>query len=166
MKIELNRIYRSGARHGYSHKFMHKLYLQQKDKIREDFYDVAQVQSDERPLSLPGQVDRIALPYKTHEYKTLAKALKKSNTKCTYKRPPTIFSLLRNDKKKRKSEFDSGVYRIPVDNIQDQRREVYVGTTKRNFRDRLNEHKNNIQKGIPATALAQRAFEKDKSLMG
>lgn len=68
-------------------------------KIREDFYDVAQVQSDERPLSLPGQVDRIALPYKTHEYKTLAKALKKSNTKCTYKRPPTIFSLLINDEK-------------------------------------------------------------------
>lgn len=46
---------------------------------------------------------------------------------------------------------------FPLDNVQDSHKEVYIGATKRNFSERLLEHKICIQKGNLSTALAQRA---------
>lgn len=51
--------------------------------------------------------------------------------------------------------------RIPLHNVEDNQSEIYVGATARNFKDRLNKHRDNIIKGNLVIALAQRAFEKD-----
>lgn len=103
---------------------------------------------------------RFTLPYKLHANYTVKKTLKSTDRSHTFKRSPTIFNLLRNDKDKRTEEYKSGVYKIPLRNIDDNRTEVYVGATSRNFRERLIEHKSNISKGKFVTALAQRAYEK------
>lgn len=76
-----------------------------------------------------------------------------------------IFSLLRNDKNKRSNAYNSGIYKISVQNIEDNYLEVYVEATARNFKNRLAEHKDNLCKGNLVAALAQRAYEKDVNVL-
>lgn len=52
------------------------------------------------------------------------------------------------------------MYKIPLQNVEDNRLETYIGATARNFRDRLAEHMEDISKGNLNTALAQRMYEK------
>lgn len=109
---------------------------------------------------------RFTLPYKLHANYTVKKTLKSTDRSHTFKRSPTIFNLLRNDKDKRTEEYKSGVYKIPLRNIDDNCTEVYVGATSRNFRERLIEHKSNISKGNFVTALAQEPTKSTLTLYG
>lgn len=52
-----------------------------------------------------------------------------------------------------------GVYQIPLKNVDSQKDEIYIGATSRNLKDRLNEHRADIKKGLQSTALARRAYE-------
>lgn len=83
----------------------------------------------------------------------------------TFRRAPTIFNLLRNDKSIRSNDFKSGVYKIPVQNFEDNRTKTYIGATARNFKERLTEHKENISKRNLNTALAVRVYEKDTKVL-
>lgn len=60
-----------------------------------------------------------------------------------------------------KTLLEAGVYKVLINNIQDNRNEVYIGATSRNLKDRLKEH---LRKGNLNTALAQRAIEKDVTI--
>lgn len=55
----------------------------------------------------------------------------------------------------------SGIYQIPLRNIDRQKDEVYIGATSRNLKDRLQEHESDIKKGLLSTALARRAYEQN-----
>ncbi|XP_067126607.1 uncharacterized protein [Centruroides vittatus] len=80
------------------------------------------------------------------------------NKKVAYRRNPTIFQLLRNDKAPIDRMKIPGVYRIPV---QDKRRSTelyYIGATKRSLAVRLEEHKRNVRCRQPVTALANYAI--------
>lgn len=57
------------------------------------------------------------------------------------------------------------MYKIPLQNVEDNRLETYIGATARNFRDRLVEHMEDISKGNLNTALAQRVYEKDTKVL-
>lgn len=109
LNTELKRIYQCGAKHGYSFAFMRKIFQEQKRKFETEQY-ASNVSPHRSPLCTPtNENTRISLPYKVHKYKTINQALSKAGTKCTYKRVPTIFNLLRNDKKKRNPKLDSRI---------------------------------------------------------
>lgn len=55
----------------------------------------------------------------------------------------------------------SGIYQIPLRNIDRQKDEVYIGATSRNLKDRLQEHESDIKKGLLSTALARQAYEQN-----
>ncbi|XP_067127313.1 uncharacterized protein [Centruroides vittatus] len=67
------------------------------------------------------------------------------NKKIGYRRNPTVFQLLRNDKAPIDRMKVPGVYRIPV---QDKRRNTelyYIGATKRSLAVRIEEHKRSVR---------------------
>lgn len=59
----------------------------------------------------------------------------------------------------------SRVYSIPLQNLDDNQLEVYIGATAQNFKDRISEHKDNVHKGDLNTALAQRVCEKNTEVL-
>lgn len=163
-KMELEHIYDCGLRHGYSRRFMWNVYMKEKAK-----FETSASLTDHHELATSNEVtqdssDRFPIPFRLHNYRTIRQALKSNNMSCTFKRATTVFSLLCNDKDRRAEGFKSGVYKIPLHNVDDNRSEVYVGATARNFKDRLNKHKDSITKGNLVTVLAQRAFEKDVNI--
>lgn len=79
--------------------------------------------------------------------------LKKTKRKPAYKRGQTIFQALRNVKEKYSAEKNSGIYRIPLENIDESRTEVYIGATTRNLKDRIQEHKRDIGQGNVQTGI-------------
>lgn len=90
----------------------------------------------------------------------MVKNLVKINNKgVAYKRYPTLFNQLRNDKDKIERKQKSGVYKIPLRNYDTNVDEVYIGVTTRNLEKRLCEHKKDVCKGRTTTALAMRALE-------
>lgn len=50
------------------------------------------------------------------------------------------------------------LYQIPLENLDSGQRENYIGATARNLKDRIDEHKRDIRKGILTTALVKRAY--------
>lgn len=92
-------------------------------------------------------------------YRMVQKAIKVNKKKPAYKRSSTISNLLKNVKDKYSGHEQTGVCEIPLKNIDTQKKEVYIGATARNLKDRLNEHEDNIKKGLLTTALSRRAYE-------
>lgn len=89
-------------------------------------------------------------------YKTVKNLLKKNRKNPAFKRGNTIWSRLRNVKDIYNKEEQTGVYEIPIMNNTKHQKEVYIGTTGRNLKQRLKEHIEDIRKGKLTTALARR----------
>lgn len=145
--------------------FMRKIYKKEKGKFEYENQSLSQqgipsANEEAREIN-----NRISIPFRLHNNRTIKKTLKYVNKYCTYKRPPRFLAYFRIVKKKRSNNYNSGVYKIPVWNVEDNSLEVYVGVTARNFKDRLAEHKDNLIKGNLVTALVQRAFEKDVNIL-
>lgn len=100
------------------------------------------------------------IPYRLHNNTAMKSSIKAANVVSAFKRAPTIFNILCNDKTKRGEGFRTGIYKVPLINLEDNQFEVYIGATAGNLKDRISEHKNNVRKGELCTALALRAYEK------
>ncbi|XP_067134994.1 uncharacterized protein [Centruroides vittatus] len=89
---------------------------------------------------------------------TIMKEIAKcKNAKLIYKRAPTIYSALRNDKDSTKADECSGVYKIPYENDQLDLNKEYIGVTNRGLNKRLKEHMYDISKGHCTTTLSKMA---------
>lgn len=91
--------------------------------------------------------------------KSVNNVLKKLNKKPAYRRPKTVFGMLKNVKDSYAEKQKSGVYQVEMNNLDSGQREVYIGATVRNLEDKIAEHKRDIKKGNLTTALARRAYE-------
>ncbi|XP_067130494.1 uncharacterized protein [Centruroides vittatus] len=90
------------------------------------------------------------------------KVSKERNLRIIYRRNPTVYRLLRNDKRKEKPNELTGVYSIP---IRDQRFKsdlVYIGATLRGLQQRIKEHKQSVKRTVDSTVLA--AFAKQQEI--
>lgn len=92
-------------------------------------------------------------------------SLKSANNASIFRRAPTIFNVICNDKTKRSNDFKTGVYKVPLRNLDNNQLETYIGATACNFKHRILEHKDNIRKGDFCTALAQRVYEKNTEVL-
>lgn len=81
------------------------------------------------------------------------KMQKVAERKVVFTRRNTVFNLTRNDKDKRKILDMPGVYQIPIDTNKE---EIYIGSTARSLKKRLQEHRMDQEKERTTTALAQR----------
>lgn len=85
------------------------------------------------------------VPHQLTGFRNVKNILKKNNKKPAYKRPPTIFELLRNVKDNYTQLEKTGVYSIPLKNLDDNPEELYIGATSRNLKERLSEHERDIK---------------------
>lgn len=95
------------------------------------------------------------------KFDTVRKVLKHKKKIPSFKRPNTITDLFKNVKDEYVIQQQPGIYEIPLTNMDRQTKEVYVGATSRNLKDRLKEHEMDIMRGLQTTALARRAYKYD-----
>lgn len=69
---------------------------------------------------------------------------KKTGTKLAPRRNPTIYELFRNNKDSVENKDKSGIYIIPMMNLNINVKEEYIGMTMRSLEERLQEHRNDI----------------------
>ncbi|XP_067121140.1 uncharacterized protein [Centruroides vittatus] len=79
------------------------------------------------------------------------------NSNIVYKRAPSIYKLLRNDKEEIKRSEQPGVYSIPYSNDQLGIEKEYIGVTTRSLTKRLKEHRYDVTKSKCTTTLAKMA---------
>ncbi|XP_023214537.1 uncharacterized protein LOC111617489 [Centruroides sculpturatus] len=93
--------------------------------------------------------------------KIIRKVANKNKLRIIYRRNPTVYRLLRNDKKKDNRNSLTGIYSIPIKDRRFNTNLVYVGATMRSLRQRLKEHKYSMDKNIDSTVLAAFAKKQD-----
>ncbi|XP_067121799.1 cytochrome P450 3A15-like [Centruroides vittatus] len=71
------------------------------------------------------------------------------------KRAPNLYKILRNDKDRIRTEENTGVYKVPYENIQLNVKKDYIVVTNRSLAVGLKEHRYNVKKGSNATILSQ-----------
>ncbi|XP_067121042.1 uncharacterized protein [Centruroides vittatus] len=104
---------------------------------------------------------KVVLNYIPFLHSIFKKIARKNNVKMIYRRNPTIYRILRNDKLKLNRNNTSGVYSIPLTDYRFNSELVYVGATMRSLKQRLQEHKYSITKHLDSTVLAAFAKEQD-----
>lgn len=155
---EMKTIFEISKKHGYSRKLIQKIYKETLDRQERNNHDSQELESRQdctNPINRGYEV----IPDTLRGYKIVERLLKINEKKPAYKRPKTIFNTLKNVKDKYGQEECTGVYEIPLVNLDKQRNEVYIRATKRNLRERLKEHERDIKNGVLTTALAKRAYE-------
>lgn len=71
----------------------------------------------------------------------------KNDRRLAFKRFPTLFNQLRNEKNRIVHRQKSGVYKIPLTNNNTKMDEVYIGVTTRALDKRLTEHRRDVYNG-------------------
>ncbi|XP_067143380.1 uncharacterized protein [Centruroides vittatus] len=94
--------------------------------------------------------------------KIVRKVSKERNLRIVYRRNPTVYCPLRNDKRKEKPNELTGVYSIPIRNQRFKSDLVYIGATLRSLQQRIKEHKQSVNRTIDSTVLA--AFAKQQEM--
>lgn len=159
-KVEIDRILEVGRKHGYAKGFLRKLYRKAKVKFLKLSTPSGQLQIS-APKECSFDVNTCyTIPYRLHNSKEVKSSLRSANRNSAFRRAPTVFEVIRNDKSKRQEG-----YKVPLKNIEDNQLETYIGTTVRNFKQRIKEHKESIRRGDLCTALAQRVFEKNAEVL-
>ncbi|XP_067119064.1 uncharacterized protein [Centruroides vittatus] len=79
------------------------------------------------------------------------------NSTVVYKRAPSIYKLLRNDKDGIKRNEQPGLYSIPYSNDQLRIDKEYIGVTTRSLSKRIKEHRYDVSKSKCTTTLAKMA---------
>lgn len=159
---ELKIIKEIATKHGYSRALVDRIYretLESREKKRQA--DSERENNDRREPNDQTEGAYQVVPDALRNFRSVSQILRKSKKKSAYKRPKTIFNILRNIKDEYEQENRTGVYQIPLLNLDYQRNEAYIGATTRNLKNRLNEHKRDIRNGALTTALAKRAYEHD-----
>lgn len=77
------------------------------------------------------------IPEALRDFRAVRNVEKKIGKKPAFKRPPTIFNLLRNVKDPVNHDEKTGVYNIPLRNLDEGTDELYIGATRRNLKERL-----------------------------
>lgn len=95
----------------------------------------------------------------------IRKIAKEENKRIATKRAPTVFNTLRNEKDKLKQSERTGVYKIPIRDVQLQREAAYLGVTSRAVHKRVEEHKKDIAQARLSTSLAQEAYSRDIEIL-
>ncbi|XP_067133582.1 uncharacterized protein [Centruroides vittatus] len=114
-----------------------------------------------RQLPPMNQGRKVILNYFPFLHTMIKKVAKNNNLRLLYRRNPTIYRLLRNDKKKENHSYKTGVYSIPLKDRRFNSDLVYVGATMRHLKQRLKEHRYSINKSLDTTVLAAFAKHQD-----
>lgn len=159
---EIEKIIRIAEKHGYVKGTVKRLF----SRILKARENVTQIGQERLNQNRPYNSETINKEYEVitealRHSKTVKKLIKKSQKKPAYKRGNTVQSRLRNIKDAYDRVEQTGVYEIPLVNNDKQQKEIYVGVTTRNLRERLKEHDADIKNGKLITALARRAYEYD-----
>ncbi|XP_067121775.1 uncharacterized protein [Centruroides vittatus] len=93
--------------------------------------------------------------------KMINEIAKANNIRIVYRRNPTVYKLLRNDKKREDRNSLTGVYSIPIKDQRFNSDIVYVGATLRHLEQRIKEHQYSINKNLDSTVLASYAKQQD-----
>ncbi|XP_067120956.1 uncharacterized protein [Centruroides vittatus] len=118
-------------------------------------------QPHSRRIKKNEQKERIVLNYIPFLNKVTKKVARKRNFRIVYRRNPTVYKLLRNDKERYRYDTLTGVYSIPLRDKRFNSDLVYVGATMRNLKKRIEEHKYAVNKNVDSTVLAAFAKEQD-----
>ncbi|XP_067129075.1 uncharacterized protein [Centruroides vittatus] len=145
---ELDYIRTTALQHGYRSKEIDGLI----DKFRK---------AKNRQLPPMNQGRKVILNYFPFLHTMIKKVARNNNMKVLYRRNPTVYRLLRNDKKKENQSFKTGVYSIPLKDRRFNTDLVYVGATMRHLKQRLKEHRYSINKSLDSTVLAAFAKHQD-----
>ncbi|XP_023213993.1 uncharacterized protein LOC111616874 [Centruroides sculpturatus] len=97
---------------------------------------------------------RIPITYNLHLKTVHRKIAKEHGIRLAYRRCPTIFRILRNDKDPPDCTRLPGIYSIPLRDNRQNAELLYNGLTKRSLNTRLREHQADIRHGRLTTALA------------
>lgn len=103
-------------------------------------------------------VKRLPVPFYLPLQKQLNIISKKFNLGFTFRSPPNLLQLLKEDRDK--IAPSAGVYKIPLE-TPDNNTVYYIGQTKRNILNRIKEHQNNLKKEAVNSVLVQRINELD-----
>ncbi|XP_023232908.1 uncharacterized protein LOC111632647 [Centruroides sculpturatus] len=106
--------------------------------------------------------ERIVLNYIPFLKGMVKKVTRDKDVRIVYKRNPTVYRLLRNDKGNYERSAMAGVYSIPLKDRRFNTNLVYIGATLRNLKKRIAEHKQSVNKNIDSTVLA--AFAKQQNI--
>lgn len=158
LKKELDYIKTVGLQHGYSRTFLTKVLNQVKSKI---------TKSANRAGDNPDNIQQhyTSIPYHLKNVNIVKKTIKNKNKCIATKRNPTVFNILRNEKDRLKDWERSGVYKIPINDLQHNKETAYVGVTVRPLAKRINEHKNDIKTAKMSTSLAQEAYDNNIEIL-
>lgn len=74
------------------------------------------------------------------------------------------WEILRNVKDTYNHEERTGIYNIPLQNVDNGTEELYIGATCKNLKERLAEHKRDIKNANLMTALVKSAYESNVSI--
>lgn len=157
---EIKRIKKVAERHGYFHRLVNKTL----EEIKKNYKGNPQQKEQANRRTEDSTMEKEEFEVITDdisEYKTVKEVLNLNKKKPAYRRPNTVANLLKNMKDRYSRLEKSGIYQIPLRNIDRQKDEVYIGATSRNLKDRLQEHESDIKKGLLSTALARRAYEQN-----
>ncbi|XP_023234359.1 uncharacterized protein LOC111633935 [Centruroides sculpturatus] len=149
---ELEHIQGMATQHGYGKNLVYNIaraYIRKRESNTPDIPDVP----------LDGNSKRKIVEYNHHLANIYREISSRTNNKVTYSRPRSIYSLLRNGKDTLDLKCAPGVYSIPIWDDRFNNKLVYVGSTKRSLRKRLQEHKYDIDNNKHTTTLSTVATE-------
>ncbi|XP_023235281.1 uncharacterized protein LOC111634677 [Centruroides sculpturatus] len=137
---EIQYIRRTAMQHGYGRRRIEAL-------IKKD-NNLARRQKQNH------QKEKMVLDYIPFLKPIIKKITKSKNLQIVYRRNPTIYKMLRNDKGDYESNSLTGIYSIPLRDSRFNSNLVYIGATLRNLKKRIHEHKLSVNKTIDSTILA------------
>ncbi|XP_067129654.1 uncharacterized protein [Centruroides vittatus] len=144
---ELAYIQKVAARHGYQRSVVDHL--------------ITKLQKNSRQRNDGNSQKAVVLSYMPFLNKVVKNVAREKNLRVIYKHNPTVYRLLRNDKRRDRSSELTGVYSIPIKDHHFNTDIVYVGATLRNLKQRIKEHKYSISYGSDSTVLATFARQQD-----
>lgn len=123
---------------GYSNEWTNKIINKHESKHRISKYtQLTKIETEK-------EMKRVCVPYYPQVTNKLKKVLRDCNIQLVTK-SSSIGRSLCNFKDKEESHLKSGIYKIECDSCD----QVYIGQTSRDFKTRLNEHKQAIENNFP-----------------
>ncbi|XP_067132619.1 uncharacterized protein [Centruroides vittatus] len=148
---ELGRIQEVASQHGYDRKIVYNMARKYaRGNTRNN------LQAGVRSADISA---RKIVEYNHHLDAIYREIASSTRNKITYRRPRSVYSLLRNGKDNLDMKHAPGVYEVPLWDDRFNRSLVYVGSTKRSLHQRLREHRYDIANNKLSTTLATYATQ-------
>ncbi|XP_067134137.1 uncharacterized protein [Centruroides vittatus] len=148
---ELSRIQEVASQHGYERNIVYNI---ARKYTRGNTRNILQA-----GLRSVDNSARKIVEYNQHLDAIYREIASSTQNKIAYRRPRSVYSLLRNGKDNLDMKNAPGIYAVPLWDDRFNRSLVYVGSTKRSLHQRLREHRYDIANNKLSTTLATYATQ-------